>query len=409
MAFNKVLQQINSSPTLALNDKAQALLAQGRDLIHLGIGQPLNDFPPLAYEYALAALDSRQVKYGPTSGSAALKREIQRYTEKFYGRTPGLEQLIVTLGAKQSLANTLLVLLNAGDEVILLAPYWVSYPEMIRLAGGHPVTVPPEQDLTPTLKAITAAVTPRTKAVILNSPNNPSGVVYPPELIAAVVDYCEKEGIYLIMDDIYHQLVFHDQEWVPGYVFTSQPINDSHLIVINGISKSYGMTGFRVGWTVAPSPLIQAMNTIQGHTTSGNSILLQQAALGAMESGQEPVEELKDFILTNQQILLQELAQIPGVRTIQPGGAFYCFPDFSRYEKDSRILADFLLEKAFVLTVPGSAFGMEGHLRMSYTCPTDQVAESVRRIRWALDPTAPQTITIGGQEVTCSWERSPSA
>lgn len=405
MAFNHRLNNIQGSSTLALNDKAQQLIKQGKDLIHLGIGEPLNPCPGLAVKYGIEKLKTGQVKYGPTSGNRDLKEQIQLYTKTHYGRTPKLDQMIVTMGAKQSLANLLYTLLNPGDEVILLAPYWVSYPEMVKLAGGTPIVVQPEANLVPDLKAIKSAVSPATKTIILNSPNNPTGVVYPPQLIAAVVDFCETEGIYLIMDDIYHLLVFDEHSWVPGYVFTNQSVQDSQLIVVNGVSKTFGMTGFRIGWTIAPSNIIQAMNTIQGHTTSGASPLLQEAARGALIGGEEGIRSLQQLITQNREIITSGLKELPGVKTVEPGGAFYCFPDFSEHNQDSTQLAEFLLEKAYLITIPGSAFGREGHLRLSYTCSPDQLRESIRRLQWALNRAAPNTFQIGDQKLTADWKR----
>lgn len=403
MDLNKKLQKIKPSPTLTLNERAGRMLSEGKDLIHLGIGEPLNDCPAGAVQQAVETLQTRQIKYPPTGGKQDLKARIIDYTKRHYGREPAPEQVIVTVGAKQSLANALFALLNPGDQVILLEPYWVSYPAMIQLAGGTPVPVTPPPDLVPTLDSITAAVTSSTQVIVLNSPNNPSGVVYPPERIAALVDFCETEKIYLIMDDIYHRLVFAGSEWVPGYVFTSRSIEDSHLIVINGISKTYGMTGFRVGWTVAPSPVIQAMKTIQGHTTSGVSGILQDGARGALESGEDDLAELKAWIAKNRDLLVSGLRKIPGVRVPEPGGAFYCFPDFSTHQPSSDRLASFLLDKAYTVTVPGAAFGSEGHLRLSFCGPSRQITESVTRLRWALDPDAPEEIVIGGKKHIRTW------
>ncbi len=405
MKISKQAQQISRSPTLALNEKAGQLAASGKSIIHLGIGEPLNNAPLSAIQYSRQKLDTQQIKYGPTAGLPALKQNIQEYTKKHYGRMPTIKNIIVTAGAKQSLYNLLYSILNPGDEVLLLAPYWVSYPEMVKLAYGTPVPIAPDENLLPDIETVSQAVTPRTKAIILNSPNNPSGVVYPPEVIAAFVDFCESQEIYLIMDDIYHQLVFDDHKWVPGYVFTSESIDSSHVVVINGISKSFGMTGFRVGWTIGPEDLVQAMTKIQGHTTSGASVLLQEGARGALVDGQGTVEELKDFIRTNRSVMFSGLKEIPGVEIVEPGGTFYCFPDFSAYRESSDELAELLLEKAYLVTVPGTAFGMDGHLRLSYTCPSDQIQESLQRIRWAIDDSAPTTIQIGNQEHVCDWER----
>lgn len=406
MQMGEQAQKISRSPTLALNEKARQMAAAGKQIIHLGIGEPLNEAPLSAIEYSQQKLATKQIKYGPTAGLPALKESIRTYTKKHYGRDPGPANIIVTTGAKQSLYNLLVAILDPSDEVILLTPYWVSYPEMVKLAYGRPVPVPSSKNLIPDVERVSQAVTKATKAIILNSPNNPSGMVYPPEVIASFVDFCESHEIYLIMDDIYHQLVFDDYSWVPGYVFTSQEIDSSYVIVINGISKSFGMTGFRIGWTVGPESLISTMSKIQSHTTSGASVLLQEAARGALDDGDPSIQKLKEFIRHNRSLAISGLEEIPGVNLPRPGGAFYCFPDFSAYRESSQELADFLLEKTFVVTVPGIAFGLEGHLRLSYTCHPEELKESLHRIRWALDDSAPDTITIGQQAHHCDWDRS---
>jgi aspartate aminotransferase len=402
--FSHQISQVNSSPTLALNETARKLRQTGADVINLGIGEPLNDCPIEAVDLATTKLATRQVKYGPTSGNQSLKEAIQRYTEEHYGRVPQVGNITVTIGAKQAIYNLLQVLLNPGDEVILFSPYWVSYPEMIKLAHGNPVVVDTKEGFIPDMEDVLSAVTSRTKVLLMNSPNNPTGAVYPPEFVAALVDLCESRKIFLVMDDIYHQLVFDSAEWVPGYVFTSQTFDKSYLVVINGISKTFGMTGFRIGWAIGPEPVIQAMNKLQSHSTSGASSVLQEAALGALRSGSQPISNLRSFINTNRDILVNELKKIKGLGISEPGGTFYCFPDFSSILPESQKLATLLLEKAYVATVPGIAFGKEGHLRLSYTCSRDEIVESTKRIRWVVDPNSPEEILIDGKPVQRNWE-----
>jgi aspartate aminotransferase len=404
MNLSRLASSIAESPTLKLNALAKSMQAQGIPVIHLGGGEPKNKAPRSAVEAGTAYLAAGDVKYTPSAGTASLRKAAAEYTEKNYGRKAAAENIIISSGAKQTLYNLLFTLLDPGDEVIFPAPYWVSYPEMVRMTGGVPVMVPSSTEThTPRAEDLLGAVTPRTKAILLNSPNNPSGALYGADLIEELVRFCEKKDIWLIADDIYHKLVFDGIQAPNPCAYTDRGVEESRLIILNAVSKIYGMTGFRIGWAVAPKQIISVMNNIQAATTSCNSGVLMAAAEAALNGPQEGVGELVSLLETNRDALLKSLAEIPGVRVVKPHGTFYSLPDFSAFGKDSMTLCNLLLEKAFVVTVPGKEFGAENHLRISYCGSRADVVEGIARIRWVLDPSSPKEIRIGEKTTVRDW------
>jgi aspartate aminotransferase len=404
MSISRLASTIIDSPTLSLNEEARRLRERGEPVIHLGIGEPKNPAPFPALLGSSAKLKSGNIKYVPTDGTPSLKKAIIRYTEENYGRLVAPENVIISTGAKQSLFNTLFSILNPQDEVIILAPHWVSYPEMVKMMYGIPVIVTPEDGtFIPRMQDIEEATSSYTRAMIVNSPNNPSGAVYPEGLIADIVDYCERKGIYLIMDDIYHKLVFNDVVAPPAYNFTNEDIENTKVIVVNGVAKLYGMTGYRIGWTIASRRRVEVMNNIQSNVTSCPPVVSQAAAEGALTGMQSVVENLRLTIQNNRDILMQEMRSFTDITTIKPDGTFYALPDFRAYEQNSMKLAEFLLKKALVVTVPGSAFGMEGYLRLSYSGSVKDVIEGIERMKWAIDPNAPNEIYIGDRKLIRDW------
>ncbi len=404
MSISTIAKSIAESPTLKLNAQAQMLRDRGEAVIHLGGGEPKNKAPMSAILSAAAKLNTADIKYAPTDGIPSLKKAIIRYTEENYDRIVAPENVIVSSGAKQSVYNVLYSLLNPQDEVIILAPYWVSYPEMVRMVYGVPVIVTPEDgSFYPRMADILGSVSSSTRAIIVNSPNNPSGVVYPDEFICEIVEFCERKNIYLIMDDIYHKLVFDGNKPAPAYRYSQKDMESTKIIVINGISKLYGMTGFRIGWTIANRKLVEVMTNVQGQVTSCASPVSQLAAEGALTGLQSTVESLRMTIENNRNVMMQELNSFTGVKTTKPGGTFYCLPDFRAYRSSSLELSNFLLEKALVVTVPGKEFGMEGHLRLSYAGAIKDVTEGIARIKWALDPHSPNEIYIGDKKMIRDW------
>lgn len=404
MKLSKLASEIVESPTLALNEEARLLRERGEAVINLGIGEPKNKTPINAILASAAKLTSGEVKYVPIDGIPSLKKAVIRYTEENYDRLVAPENVIITNGAKQSLFNIIYSILNPQDEVIVIAPYWVSYPAIIKMCMGRPVIVTPEDGtFTPRFEDIERAITSYTRAIIVNSPNNPSGVIYPPALIEKLVDLCERKGIYLICDDIYHKLTFDGNVAPPAYSFTKKDVEDSHVIVVNGVAKLYGMTGFRVGWVVGPRQLVRVMTNVTAQTTSGVSPVSQAAAEGALNGLQSVVEALRLYIQNNRDVLLQEFRTFNGIRLIEPQGTFYALPDIRAFNGNSVEVSRFLLKKAMVVTVPGKEFGMEGHIRISFSGSVKDVTEGIARIKWALDPTSPNEIYIGDKKLIRDW------
>ncbi len=405
MSISTLAREIAESPTLKLNEEAQDLRDRGEAVIHLGAGEPKSKVPFEALLNCAAQLSTAEVRYTPTEGISPLRKAIIRYTEENYGKVIGKDNVLVSGGAKQALSVLLTTLINPMDEVIILAPYWVSYPEMVKMVYGKPVIVTPgDGRFEPRLKDIVDMTSSYTKAVIINSPNNPSGVVYSEQFIAEVVEYCEQKGIYLIMDDIYHKLVFSGKSWTSCYKYAKDHTDKSRLIVINGISKLYAMTGYRIGWTIANTQIIETMVNVQAQTTSCPAMLSQLAAVGALTGVQTGVESLRLMLENNRKVMVQELNAFEGVKLIPPDGTFYALPDFRAYSSDSVALSKTLLKKAMVVAVPGKEFGMEGHLRLSFCGTIKDIMEGVARIKWVLDPKSPNEIYIGDRKLVRDWQ-----
>ena len=404
MSISLIAKSIGESATLKLNEIAAILREKGDPVIHLGGGEPKSRSPMDALVAASGLLNSGEIRYTPADGIPALKKAIIRYTEEFYGRVPEPENVMASGGAKQAIMVALQAVLNPQEEVIFPAPYWVSYPEMAKLCGAIPVPVLPEDGtFHPRLQDIEEKVGSYTKAVIINSPNNPSGAMYSEEFIADIVDFCKRRDLYLIMDDIYHRLIFDGRKPINCYDYAKDKSENSRLIVVNGVSKQYAMTGFRIGWAVANKKLIEVMTNIQGHQTSGPSALLQRAAVGALNGVQSSVESLRVTLENNRNVMIEQLNAFDGVRVTKPDGTFYCFADFSVYGKDSTKLANFLINKVQVVAVPGVEFGMEGYLRLSYCGSIKDIIDGVERMKWALDLNSPNELYIGDRKLVRDW------
>jgi aspartate aminotransferase len=404
MSVSQLARSIKASPTLKLNETAARLREKGEPVIHLGGGEPKSKAPLDAVLSCATQLNTGEIRYAPADGLPALKKAILRYTEENYGRLLAPANVIVSSGAKQSIMTLLYAILEPKDEVVFPAPYWVSYPEMVKLAGGVPVAVTPEDGtFLPTVPDIADRVGSYTKAVILNSPNNPSGVMYPAGFVAEMVEFCEKKNLWLVMDDLYNRLVFDGQKAPNPYDRATLPVQQSRLVVVQGVSKMYAMTGFRIGWALGNREVIEAMTNIQGHQTSGPVTVSQWAAVGALSGVQTAIESLRLTLENQRNVMLDRLGTIPGVHVTRPDGTFYCFPDFSAYDKDSQRLAELLLERVRVVTVPGKEFGMDGHLRLSYCGTIKEIMDGLERIKWALDPQAPNELFLGDRKLVRDW------
>jgi aspartate aminotransferase len=404
MSISLIGKSISESATLKLNETAAILKAKGEPIIHLGGGEPRGKAPLDAITRAAAMLNNAEVRYSPPDGTVEAKQAVIRYTEEFYHWRPAPENVMISVGAKQALYFAMQAILNPQEEIIFPSPNWVSYSEMAKMLGAIPVPVKIEDGGNyPRVKDLADRVTSYTKAIIINSPNNPTGAFYNKEFLQEIVEYCEKKGLYLIMDDIYHRLLFDGKQPLSIYDFASEFEDKSKIIVINGVSKLYAMTGFRIGWAVASKEIIKVMTNIQAHTNSAPSPILQAAAAGALNGVQSNVESMRLMLENNRNVMYARLQTFDGIHVTKPDGTFYMFADFSYYEKDSVKLANRLLEKVRVATMPGKEFGLDGYLRLSFNTTIKEIIEGIERIKWVLDPNSPNELFIGERKLTRDW------
>lgn len=381
---------IPPSETLALSARAKALRAEGRNVIDFSVGEPDFVTPLPALRAAQAAIDARDTKYPPNNGTPELRNAIARRLQLDFGRKADPARIIVSNGAKQTIFNLVQVLVDPGDEVAFAAPYWVSYPAMVSLAGGvsKPIPTAAEDGFRLRPEAVARALGDRVKVLILNSPQNPTGAVYPPEDVDAIVKICLEKGVALISDEMYSFLVFGDARH-RSVLETNDPRIDESVVFVSGVSKTYAMTGFRIGYAFGPKDVIDACSRFQSHSTSGAAGISQRAATAALIECDDDAAHMRSVFAKRCQIAQERLRAIPGVRVPRAAGAFYVFPDFSAYfgkklegelVQGSADLSRILLEKANVACVPGAAFGADAHLRISYALDDAQLEEGVARI-----------------------------
>jgi len=388
------LQAVQPSPTIAMTRMAAELRRQGKDVIGLSQGEPDFDTPEHIRRAAAVAIEAGQTRYTDVDGTSELKQAIVEKFRKENGLVYETNQISVGTGGKQVLYNALLATLDEGDEVIVPAPHWVSYPEMVRLAGGLPVCVscPEEDDFLLTAEALRSAITPRTKWVILNSPANPTGMGYDAAHLRALADVLLEHPHVLVMtDDIYEHLRYDD--WEFATIAAVEPKLMDRVLTCNGVSKAFSMTGWRIGYAGGPTDIIRAMATLQSQSTSNPSSVSQAAALAALTGPVEFLQERNETFQIRRDLCLRALNQVEGLSCVHPNGAFYLFPScekiIGRKRPDGKVIATdsdfvmYLIEEVGVAAVPGSAFGLSPYFRISFATDTDRLIEACKRIQAA--------------------------
>lgn len=386
------IRKLSDSQTMAMNQKSRDLQSKGIDIINLSVGEPDFNTPPHVKDAAKKAIDDNFSFYSPVAGFPDLLQAISR---KFLNENDldyGVQNITVSNGAKHSIANVLMVLVDDGDEVIVPAPYWVSYVELVTLAGGINVVIETgiKDDFKITPKQLEDAITHKTKALLLCSPNNPTGSVYSREELAALASVLERHpDVFVISDEIYEHINYKGKhESIAGF----EKIFD-RVIVINGVSKAYAMTGWRIGYTAGPLWLIKAINKLQGQFTSGASSIAQKAAVAALSGDNTYTYDMREAFLRRRNLIMKRAGLIDGMKISEPLGAFYIFPEISDFlgmEYEGKLIKDdndfclFLLEHAHVAAVPGEAFGAPGYIRISYATSDEKLDEAFNRMEKAL-------------------------
>ncbi len=368
LTINSRIASIPPSVTLGVTSQAKALKAEGKPVFSFAAGEPDFDTPQHIKDAAIKALADGETKYAPVSGLPALRQAIANKLKAENGLDYTADQVVVSCGAKHSLFNIIMALCDAGEEVIIPAPYWLSYPEMVRVAGATPVFVACSQadDYKMTPEAFEAAITPQTKAVIFNSPSNPIGVVYNRAEIEAFMAVAVKHGVYVISDEIYEKLVYDGVEHVSPGSLSAEALE--RVITVNGFSKAYAMTGWRLGYFAGPTKLVKAVTALQSHSSSAPTTFAQYGAVAAIEGSQDCVAEMGKAFASRRDYIYERLLAIDGLSCVRPSGAFYVLPDISSLGMDSVSFAEKLLSKESVAVVPGAPFGVDTNIRLSYAC-----------------------------------------
>jgi len=381
--FADRVNRITVSPTLAVMQEAERFKARGADVVDFGPGEP--DFPTPEHikRGAIKALGENRTKYTPAAGIGALRQAICEWHAANLGSSYEASECVVNVGGKHAIFNSICSLVNAGDEVVIPAPYWVSYPDIVKYAGGTPVFVAThERDgFCPRPDQIEAAITPRTRVVIINSPSNPTGAVVPQDEFVRILEVCQHRGVWLMSDECYSHFVYGGAR---PYSIASVPNSKERLIIVGSCSKTFAMTGWRIGYALAPAPLIGAITKLQSQSTSNPTSIAQYAALEAMRGPMDSVAVMLAEYARRRERILLGLRAIPGVTCTAPDGAFYVFPNVSAHMgkdvPDDTAVAKQLLEREHVAVVPGEAFGAPGHMRLSYATSMERIEEGLHRL-----------------------------
>lgn len=380
MELAKRIQQVTPSLTLAITAKANAMRADGKDVCSFSAGEPDFDTPVHIRDAAKAALDQGKTRYGPSAGEPKLRQAIAQKLQRDNGLNYAVANIAVTNGGKQSLFNLMMAMLRPGDEVIIPAPYWVSYPEMVKLAEGVPVIVQTDAStgfrITP--DQLRAAITPKTKLFVLNSPSNPTGMVYTPDDIRALAQVVVEHDIWVVSDEIYEKILYDGAEHLS--IGAVSPEVFERTITSNGFAKAYAMTGWRVGYLAAPEPIIKATTMIQGHSTSNVCTFAQYGAIAALEGAQDCVQDMLAAFTERRTVMYEGLNAIPGITCLKPNGAFYMFADISKTGMNSLDFCQKLLDTYQVAIIPGVAFDADDHVRLSYATDLTTIRKGIERL-----------------------------
>lgn len=380
MSLSKRAQSISLSVTLALDARAKALVDAGRDVINMSVGEPDFPAPQAVQDAACAKIRSGDVKYTPAAGTRALRKAVADHVGAVRGVQYAPEEVCVCHSTKHALSGAILTLVDPGDEVLLLLPAWVSYFEIVRIAGGVPVEVPSRVDCGPDFAAIERSITPKTKCVLLNSPSNPTGYVWTKDEVRQLAELCERRGLWLLSDEIYQRLIYEGESFASPVSLS--PAIRARTVILDGASKSYAMTGYRIGFAAGPREVISGIERLHSHLTGAPNSVSQEGYLAALTNGEPPeVAKMAAEFDARRRVLVDALRNL-GLQTPWPRGAFYAFPDVRAYldERGTRGFCEDLLEQHNLALVPGTAFGVDTHVRLSYALALPKIQGAMSRL-----------------------------